>query len=378
MVQLYPATSSVFDPIPSRAASPPMHLLVLDDRSAKTSCLSGVLSHSSRRIYQLDTLGDALDALTTIPACVLLVTQGFFKQLSEEWLAEVKHIAPDVSVLLCNQSSCTLDELAHYYDWGIIDVIPADTEARIVQTKIAVHETLYKQRHELRRMNDRLQSANKQLEEYVYIVSHDLKAPLRGLSSLSQFIEEELGEQITTEVYELLNMMKSRTDRMQQMIDGILHYSRMSNNRCDKETVDLNLLINNIIDLICPPSNVRIEYPDQLPVVEIEKIKIHEVLQNLILNAIKHNDKSDIFIQIQFNENGNWYEFSVKDNGKGIKPEHQEKVFGLFQTLLPKDKSEGTGLGLTIVKKIVEQQEGRVSVESELGKGSSFKFTWRK
>jgi signal transduction histidine kinase len=152
----------------------------------------------------------------------------------------------------------------------------------------------------------------------------------------------------------------------------------MSNNRCEKEPVDLKSLINNIIDLICPPSNVRIEYPDQLPSMEMEKIKIHEVLQNLILNAIKHNDKSDIHIQLFFRDLGDTVEFVVKDNGRGIKPEHQEKVFGLFQTLLPKDRSEGTGLGLTIVKKIVEQQEGKIVVESEFGKGSSFRFTWKK
>ncbi|MFM7726651.1 MAG: sensor histidine kinase, partial [Flavobacteriales bacterium] len=251
-------------------------------------------------------------------------------------------------------------------------------EARIVQTKIAMHETLYRQRDELRKMNERLQCANKQLEEYVYIVSHDLKAPLRGLSSLAQFIEDELGEAMTTEVFELLSMMKSRTDRMQQMVDGILHYSRMANNRVDPEPVDLKLLINNIIDLICPPANVRIEYPDEFPLVEMEKIKIHEVLQNLILNGIKHNDKPDIHIQIHFRDVGHCWEFAIKDNGKGIKPEHQEKVFGLFQTLLPKDKSEGTGLGLTIVKKIVEQQDGKVMVESDWGKGTTFRFTWKK
>jgi light-regulated signal transduction histidine kinase (bacteriophytochrome) len=280
-------------------------------------------------------------------------------------------------VLLVDKTE-SQDNLLHYYDWGVVDIIPDCTETKIIQTKIALYETLFFQRNELRQVNERLQSANRQLEEYVYIVSHDLKAPLRGLSSLAQFIEEEIGETISTDVQELLNMMKTRTDRMQQMIDGILHYSRMSNASVSKETVDVKQLIINIIDLISLPQNVRIQFPDHLPVLKTEKIKIHEVLQNLILNGIKHNDKSDIQISISYNEFPDHFEFMVMDNGKGIKPEHREKVFGLFQTLLPKDKAEGTGLGLTIVKKIVEQQNGSISLESEFGKGSTFRFTWKK
>ena len=165
---------------------------------------------------------------------------------------------------------------------------------------------------------------------------------------------------------------------MQSLIDGILHYSRMANSKTEKENINVKELIHNIIDLICPPSNIRIEFPDNLPIIKSERVKLHEVFQNLISNAIKHNNKEEGEVKISFVEKKEFYEFSVWDNGFGIKPEHQEKIFGIFQTLQSKDKIESTGIGLTIVKKIIEQQDGKITVDSELGKGSTFKFLWKK
>jgi signal transduction histidine kinase len=356
------------------------HLVFLDDCQSCSQDVCRMLVHDHRTVYQVNTIDEAHQILRTTRCSVLVVGRAYLDRLSADTIEQfhASSVMNDLSVVLLVDKTESQDRLLHYYDWGVVDIIPDCTESKIIQTKIALYETLFYQRNELREVNERLQNANNQLEEYVYIVSHDLKAPLRGLSSLAQFIEDEIGETITTEVQELLEMMKARTDRMQQMIDGILHYSRMSNVNSLKEAVDVKQLIINIIDLISLPSNVRIEFPDQLPVLDTEKIKFHEVLQNLILNAIKHNDKPDVQITIAYKEFPDHFEFSVADNGKGIKPEHREKVFGLFQTLLPKEKSEGTGLGLTIVKKIVEQQDGKVMLDSDFGKGSTFRFTWKK
>lgn len=356
------------------------HLVFLDDCQPCSKDVSRILMNDHRTVYHVSTVEEAHQILRTTRCSVLVVGRAYLDRLTSDTIEQF-HLSSsmnDLSVVLLVDKTEAQERLLHYYDWGVVDIIPDCTESKIIQTKIALYETLFYQRNELRQMNERLQNANKQLEEYVYIVSHDLKAPLRGLSSLAQFIEDEIGESITTEVQELLAMMKLRTDRMQQMIDGILHYSRVANGNSVKEEVDVKQLIINIIDLISLPQNVRIQFPDHLPILDTEKIKFHEVLQNLILNGIKHNDKSDVQINIAYKEFPDYYEFSVADNGKGIKPEHREKVFGLFQTLLPKDKSEGTGLGLTIVKKIVEQQDGSVILESEFGKGSTFRFTWKK
>jgi light-regulated signal transduction histidine kinase (bacteriophytochrome) len=264
------------------------------------------------------------------------------------------------------------------YEEGAVDWLHKPLETNIVKAKVAVFEKLYLQKKDLQRYAEKVEKINTQLDEFVYIVSHDLKAPLRGLASLSTFPEDELGANPKQEIIDILTMMKSRTSRMQNLIDGILHYSRMGNSKTEKEKVDVKELIHNIIDLICPPQHIRIEFPGNLPVLNTEKIKLHEVFQNLLSNGIKYNDKEMGVVKIGFEEKEKHYEFSVTDNGVGIRPEHQQKIFGIFQTLQPKDKIESTGIGLTIVKKIVEEQDGTIQIQSEFGKGSTFRFSWMK
>jgi signal transduction histidine kinase len=353
-------------------------LFVADKGSNEYELVSQICDDQQKEIEVVCSIHGALDSLKTGNTGVLLIGSEFIPYLTLELINEIKRNSPDVTVLLLVKDDESLDNLLSFYDTGIVDTISLHTDVRLVRKKISMYETIFNHRKELRLLNDRLTKANQQLEEYVYIVSHDLKAPLRGLSSLAEFIHEELGDTTAPVVREMLGLMQSRTERMQQMIDGILHYSRMSSNCGEKEPVDCKVLINNIIDLLSPEKEMRFEFPDVLPVIECEKIKLQEVFQNLVLNSIKHNDNQQVNIKLTCQDIGNSYLFSITDNGKGIKSEHQEKIFGFFQTLIPKDKSEGTGLGLTIVKKIVEQQGGEVRVKSELGKGSTFSFTWTK
>jgi len=185
---------------------------------------------------------------------------------------------------------------------------------------------------EIQKYIKQIEQVNKQLNEFVYIVSHDLKAPLRGIKSLASFLEEELGKDVKPEVKELLDLLQSRTDRMQVMIEAILHYSRLSHNKGAKEEVNVNQLLHGIIDLLSPPAHIRIEVQSNLPVLQAEKIKVHEVFQNLLSNAIKYNDKPEGVIKITCLERPDEYEFGVSDNGIGINPEFHQKVFGIFKT----------------------------------------------
>jgi light-regulated signal transduction histidine kinase (bacteriophytochrome) len=165
---------------------------------------------------------------------------------------------------------------------------------------------------------------------------------------------------------------------MQALIDGILHYSRMANSTVAKEEVNVKELIISIIDLINPPSHIKFEVADNMPTFVAEKIKLHEVFQNLISNSIKYNDKEAGLVQVSYHDYPDHFQFIVKDNGCGIRAEHFNIVFAIFQTLTSKDKNESTGIGLTIVKKIVENQGGVVTLESEFGVGTTFRFTWNK
>ena len=358
----------------------PVNILIVDDRPENLLSLESVLEKDNRTIFTALSGNEALRiALEKEIALILLDVQmpemdGFEVA---RLLAENSR-TKDISIIFVTAISKDEKFTMQGYQEGAVDFLHKPLDVNVVKAKVAVFEKLYRQKLELKTCNDKLGSANRQLDEFVYIVSHDLKAPLRGLASLASFLEDELGPSPKQEVLDLLNMMKSRTGRMQQLIDGILHYSRMSNTQTEREETNVKDLINSIIDMLSPPENCRFDVSDSLPVIYAEKTKLHEVFQNLISNSIKYNSNETVIVKIDFIDSGDNYQFSVSDNGTGIKPEHQEKIFGIFQTLQSKDKCESTGIGLTIVKKIVEQQGGKVTVMSELGSGSTFSFTWKK
>lgn len=358
----------------------PVNILLVDDRPENLISLESIVEQEGRNIIKATSGNEALQiALEHEIALILLDVQmpdmdGF----EVARLLRDNSRTKDISIIFVTALSTEEKYTIKGYCEGAVDYLHKPLDVNVIKAKVNVFEKLYRQKMELREYNQKLIRTNKQLDEFVYIVSHDLKAPLRGLASLATFVEEELGAGISDEVKDLLVMMKGRTSHMQQLIDGILHYSRMSNSRSEKSQVNTKELINNIIDLVSPPDHIRIEIQDSMPIVHADKIKLHEVLQNLISNAIKYNDKEKGLIKVGYLDRDSHHEFFVSDNGTGIKPEYREKVFGLFQTLQPKDKCESTGIGLTIVKKLVEMEGGVISIDSEYGSGSTFHFTWQK
>ena len=224
-----------------------------------------------------------------------------------------------------------------------------------------------------------LKKVNKELDQFAYVISHDLKAPLRAIANLALWIEEDLGELMPAEIKKNMDLLRGRVHRMESLINGILEYSRAVRKNENIEIVDVKKLLTEIIDLISPPSTFHIEIKENIPTIKSEKIKLQQVFSNLINNAYKHNhNPSSGKIIIDYQNNENSHLFSVEDNGPGISSEYHEKVFQIFQTLEARDQIENTGVGLAIVKKIVEENGGKVWVESERGSGAKFIFTWKK
>ena len=222
---------------------------------------------------------------------------------------------------------------------------------------------------------DDLETVNEELTNFAYVVSHDLKAPLRAIGSLADWIATDYTDRLDAEGQEHLRLLKSRVRRMDSLIDGILEYSRVGRVRERAERVDLNALLRDTIDLLAPPAHLRIVIEDTLPTVTLEPTRLRQVFQNLLSNAIKFSDKPEGRIRVGCRaDDGTWH-FSVADNGPGIDPRHHERIFQLFQTLAPRDRVESTGVGLALVKKIVEMYGGRVWLDSIPGHGSTFHFT---
>jgi PAS domain S-box-containing protein len=221
-----------------------------------------------------------------------------------------------------------------------------------------------------------LESINKELNDFAYIVSHDLKAPLRAIGSLVSWLTTDYGEKLGEEGNEMLKMLLGRTTRMHDLIDGVLKYSRLGRQKDELSTIELDKVVPDVVDLISPPSNIEVKIHRPLPMIMGESTRVQQVFQNILSNAIKFMDKPKGLIEIGCTrENGHW-KFNISDNGPGIEERHFTKIFQIFQTLSARDSYESTGIGLTIVKKVVEMHGGKIWLESNVGVGTTFFFTF--
>jgi PAS domain S-box-containing protein len=223
-----------------------------------------------------------------------------------------------------------------------------------------------------------LEQRNQELDSFVHIVSHDLKAPLRAVSNLSQWIEEDLEGSLTPANQEQMNLLRARIERMSSTIDGLLDYARIGRTQDSIDPVAVADLIAEIVDSLAPPSTFTIEIAPNLPTLQTKRLLLSQVFANLIGNGVKHHDRIDGSLHIGIVEHQDFYEFTIADDGPGIAPEEHDRVFAIFQAVNPQNRSDSTGIGLAIVKKIVEAEGGKIRLESQIGRGTTFYFTWPK
>lgn len=223
-----------------------------------------------------------------------------------------------------------------------------------------------------------LKRKNEELDQFAHIVSHDLKAPLRGIDNIVTWIEEDHRDELSPKVADYIRLIRTRLQRAENLIKGILVYSRVGRDKNPREPVNLNVLLVEIQESLEIPSHLQLEVPEKLPAIITERVPLQQILSNLIHNAVKYHDKPSGKIWIEFADKGDHYEFRVGDDGPGIGKNYHEKIFMIFQTLLARDSFESTGVGLAIVKKILDDRQQTIYLQSELGKGSVFVFTWPK
>jgi PAS domain S-box-containing protein len=227
-----------------------------------------------------------------------------------------------------------------------------------------------------------LARSNEDLNQFAYVASHDLKAPLRGITHLSEWLEEDLGDAIPEPAREKLALLRGRARRLEGLIDGILDYSRAGRARAAASKVDVRALLRDVVDLLGGPAAASVVIAAvPFPALLTDRAALQQVFMNLISNAIKHgSDAATGQLQVEVSatpsDDQSIWTFTVADNGPGIAPDYHERIWGIFQTLQSRDKIEGAGIGLSIVKKIVEAQGGQVWIESVPGQGARFSFTW--
>ncbi len=237
-----------------------------------------------------------------------------------------------------------------------------------------ISNQMYAER-EKERLIYELEQTNKELESFAYITSHDLKAPLRAIGSLTDWLYTDYKDELGEDGQKNLTLLKNRVLRMHELIDGILQYSRVGRMDGEKSMVDFNESVQSVLELIQIPDKVEVKVTGKLPTIPGFKTHVTQIFENLISNGVKYSKPEGGTIEIKAEQLPQAWKFSVKDNGVGIEPRYQKKVFEIFQTLNPRDEVESTGIGLTIVKKIVESNGGHIWLESEPNVGSTFFFT---
>jgi signal transduction histidine kinase len=217
-----------------------------------------------------------------------------------------------------------------------------------------------------------------ELEQFAYVTSHDLKAPLRGIANLATWLEEDLREKLTDSTREQLELLRDRVQRMNALIEGLLEYSRIGKTAQSMVSVDTGDLLAEVIDSLSPPDGFIVDVAANMPTLYTDRLHLYQVFSNLIGNSIKHHQDEQGHTAVTVQERGEYYEFTVADDGPGIAPQYHEKIFMVFQTLTVNDYGSNTGIGLALVKKIVQEHGGSITLESKEGCGATFRFSWPK
>ncbi|MFV8370610.1 PAS domain-containing protein [Flavobacterium sp. LB2R40] len=279
------------------------------------------------------------------------------------WKGEMRNLAKDGS-----------------YYWEKATIVPFLDEKKRPYQYISISTDITDQKIAEENLNDallNLEKKNQELDQFAYVVSHDLKAPLRAINNLSEWIVEDMPE-MPKDVSANFDLLRGRVLRMENLINGVLDYSRIGRTKIEKEQVDLKLMLNQIIDSIVPTEGFEVTIGDNFPVIDAERILLQQVFSNLISNSVKYNDKPIGKIECHYKSLPDFHQFTIKDNGPGIAKEYHKKVFKVFQTIEARDVKESTGIGLSIVKKIIEEKGGDIHIESTENQGCSFIFTFPK
>lgn len=323
------------------------------------------------RLVTITLLGGSLLAVTLI----LLILQAIRRDVAARTAAQAR----------VREQAEAIAVQAEQLEQQQIELEQQVEEQQVLNEELAdANQRLARSTRRRERLIRQLERSNKDLDQFAYVASHDLKAPLRGIANLSSWIEEDLASVMTDDTREQMHLMRGRVHRMEALIDGILQYSRAGRVRTAPEPVDTGALVRDVVELIAPPAGTQIVVAEAMPQVLAERVPLQQVFMNLIGNAVKYARRSagPVEVRVLWSEEPTdpeaprLYRFSIADNGPGIAPQYHERVFGIFQTLQSRDQVEGTGIGLSVVKKIVEGQGGRVWVESAEGEGATFHFTW--
>ena len=405
-------------------------ILLVDDHPANLVALTAILHPLGHELVAAESGVAALRQLLLHDFAVILLDARMPGLDGYETAALIRQRerSAHTPIIFLTANRGDREDTLRAYDQGAVDFLSKPFEPKILCAKVAIFVSLYLQGEQLKQQAERLREqeraavvalaarqaaewlrdqetahverleeerrvseqhaaelaqisaelvrSNCELEQVAYCASHDLKAPLRGIATVCDWLEEDLAGVMTDDAQKHLGQLRGRVRRMSAIVDGILAFARVGQTDAQPETVDLSALLRDVVELLQVQGGATVKLAPWMPVARVQRQLLEQVFGNLISNALKYARRADARVDVGVSETDRFFEFWVTDNGPGIAPQHHERIWSLFQRLESQDDIEGTGVGLALVKKIVEGQGGRAWVESQLGHGASFRFLW--
>lgn len=398
-----------------------VNLLMVDDQPGKLLSYEAILSGLGENLIKAGSAREALEILLKTEVAVVLMDVSM-PELDGFELAEIIHQHPryqKTAIIFISGVHISDHDRVKAYERGAVDYVSVPVIPEILRAKVSVFVELYRKTRQLERMNQELESrvaertealrqqneelrrlnveltrSNRELDAFTYIASHDLKEPLRGIHNYSHFLMEDYGDRLDEQGRDQLLTLQRLTRRMEELIESLLHYSRLGRQEIERSKVGLQPVLDEVSELLLPrlrESGVELRVPRPLPNVAADPTLVSELLTNLIANAIKYNNKDQKWVEIGYQpveqvtgddstvpsmDSLGPIVFHVRDNGIGIAQKHHDAVFRIFKRLHGRDDfGGGTGAGLTIARKIVERHGGRIWLDSLPGEGTTVYFT---
>ncbi|MDH3582972.1 MAG: response regulator [Phycisphaerae bacterium] len=354
-------------------------ILVVDDIEASREVVGRTLQ---RHGYEAVSAAGGREALQQVAdrAFDLVLLDIVMPEIDGlEVLRSIRHThAPDRLPVIMLTARDQPADMVQALNLGANDYLTKPLDLPVALARIRTQIALKRAAASIQRQAEELGRSNAELEQFAYVASHDLRAPLRAIANLSEWIEEDLENGPVSKVREHLELLRGRVGRMEGLIDGLLAYARAGRLDDRITRVDTAQLLADAIFLLDPPSNCQVHVGPGMPVFDTAPTPLTQVFSNLIGNAIKHHDRDTGRVEVEAADAGDCWRFTVSDDGPGIPGDMADRVFEMFQTLRPRDEVEGSGMGLALVRKIVEAAGGAIECRPGRERGSVFQFTWPK
>jgi len=357
-----------------------MTILLVDDKQENLLSLEDMLQAPNRVFLKALSGNEALKLTLKHPDIGLIMLDVQMGDMDGYEVARLLKSNPktkDISIIFVTAINKEEQYVLKGFEEGAVDYLAKPLDVDITRAKVRVFEKLYFYQEELKHTLADKDKINKQLERFMFVVAHDLKSPLNGAIGLLNVIAEDERIKNEPDLHEYMQIVLTATNHLTEMITSVLDYTRKNEEEQPKEPVDVGQLLRQLVKLLFLPGHVSVQYDTEFPTITTTRLKLVQVFQNLVANAIKHNDKEKVEIHIGAmpSEKEGYVQFYVQDNGPGVAQRDTDRIFRLFER---GDSATGTGIGLNIFKMLVEEQGGKVWVESNPGIGSKFFFEWSK